>query len=236
MTPQTKPIMSPDAALFLPAPYFPAEPPGPKIYFFKNRQFVAWDVIEERLCDDYPKDTQVGWPGLLEAFPGVSLRAALHVPSWGRTVFFFFEGQAELVAWDLDQKAVLPQRIPIDDVLPGAFSGADFTPVYSERADRTGVIYGFKGRDLLRWTAGTSWPAQADSGYPHKIEDDWKEGLVLAPRTGVYLEWTNRSLAHSNRKIYYFMGDLYLRWDVPSNTRNYRLDIAAGWKGWPRFE
>jgi hypothetical protein len=29
------------------------------------------------------------------------------------------------------------------------------------------------------------------------------------------------------------MGDLYLRWDVPSNTRNYRLDIVAGWKNWP---
>ena len=29
--------------------------------------------------------------------------------------------------------------------------------------------------------------------------------------------------------------DLYLRWDVPSNTRNYRLDIIAGWKGWPTF-
>jgi len=29
---------------------------------------------------------------------------------------------------------------------------------------------------------------------------------------------------------------LYLRWDVPSHTRNYRLDIVAGWKGWPSFD
>jgi hypothetical protein len=49
------------------------------------------------------------------------------------------------------------------------------------------------------------------------------------------VNWLNRSAAHSNRKIYFFMGDFYLRWDVPSNTRNYRLDILAGWKGWPAF-
>ncbi|MNC97438.1 hypothetical protein D3C83_150920 [compost metagenome] len=58
---------------------------------------------------------------------------------------------------------------------------------------------------------------------------------MLAPRAGVYVDWPSRSSAHSNRKLYFFMGNLYLRWDVPSNTRNYRLDILAGWKGWPVF-
>ena len=58
---------------------------------------------------------------------------------------------------------------------------------------------------------------------------------MLAPRAGVYVDWPSRSHAHSNRKLYFFMGNLYLRWDVPSNTRNYRLDILAGWKGWPSF-
>jgi hypothetical protein len=51
----------------------------------------------------------------------------------------------------------------------------------------------------------------------------------------VHAEWPNRSSAHSNNQIYFFMGDLYLRWDVPSNTRNYRTDIYAGWKNWPSF-
>jgi hypothetical protein len=74
-----------------------------------------------------------------------------------------------------------------------------------------------------------------DAGFPRKTAADWKDGLVLAPRAGVYVDWPNRSSAHSNRKLYFFMGDLYLRWDVPSNTRNYRLDIVAGWKGWPVF-
>ncbi len=235
MSIEPKPIMSPDAALFLPTPYFKDDPVGPKLYFFKNREFACWDVIEEKLCDGYPRSISEAWPGLLEAFPNTRLRAALHVPGWGKTVFFFFEGQQELVAWDLERRQLMPGKTRISEVLPGAFLDGDFTPVYSELAAGEGVIYGFKGLEVLRWNVGDSWPARLEAGYPRKTAQDWKDGLVLAPRTGVYLEWPNRSSAHSNRKIYYFMGDLYLRWDVPSNTRNYRLDIVAGWKGWPQF-
>ncbi len=234
MTQAPRPILSPDAALFLPGPHFEGDPPGPKLYFFKNQQFACYDVIEERLVEGYPRDTATHWPGLREACPGKALRAALHVPAWGRTMFFMFAGEPDLVTWDLDRQTLGP-RIPMGDVLPGAFREGDFTPVYAEQADGQGVIHAFRGKECLRWRVGTGWPATSEPGYPHQTADDWKEGLVLAPRTGVYLEWPNRSSAHSNRKIYFFMGDLYLRWDVPSNTRNYRLDIVAGWKDWPSF-
>lgn len=236
MNPQSRPIMSPDAALFLPSPYFDNDPIGPKIYFFKNNSFACWDVNEEKLCEGYPKSVRASWPGLQEASPDTKLRAALHVPAWGSFVFFLFENQKELAVWDLQQHRLLDDRLNIDMVLPGGFTDGDFTAVYCELSDRTPVIYAFKGHDYLKWSVGSQWPAQLEAGYPHKTAADWKDGLVLAPRTAVYLEWTTRSNAHSNRKIYYFMGDLYLRWDVPSNTRNYRLDIVAGWKGWPQFD
>ena len=236
MNSQSRPIMSPDAALFLPSPYFENDPLGPKIYFFKNNSFACWDVNEEKLCEGYPKSTRASWSGLQEAFPDTKLRAALHVPAWGSFVFFLFENQKEFAVWDLYQQRLLEDRMTIDMVLPGSFTDGNFTPVYSELSDRTPVIYAFQGHDFLKWSVGSQWPAKLEAGYPHKTAADWKDGLVLAPRTGVYLEWTARSTAHSNRKIYYFMGDLYLRWDVPSNTRNYRLDIVAGWIGWPQFD
>lgn len=228
--------MAPDAALFLAAPYFDTDPPGQKLYFFKNRQFACWDVLTETLCAGYPRDIDTGFPELRAAGGGGMLRAALQVPAWGRCVFFLFEGQSEFVQWDLDQRQLMPARLAVTTVLPGAFTEGAFTPVYSELANGEAVLYAFQGKDYLRWRVGSAWPAQPEAGYPHKTADDWKDGLVLAPRTGVYVEWPNRSSAHSNRKIYFFMGDLYLRWDVPSNTRNYRLDIVAGWKGWPSFE
>jgi hypothetical protein len=229
-------IASPDAAIFLLAPRNERDLPGPTLYFFKNRQYLCWDVLGEKPCPGYPRDIASDWPGLLEQFPKSRLRGALRVDAWPDTVFFFFAGQSELVLWDLKSGKVADQKLPVVDLLPGAFSRQEFTPVYAQLPGGEGVIYGFKGHDYARWNVGPSWPAVLEPGFPHKIADDWTNGLVLAPRAGVYVEWPNRSSAHSNRKIYFFMGDLYLRWDVPSNTRNYRLDIVAGWPGWPAFD
>jgi hypothetical protein len=234
-TTRTKPIAAPDAALFLSSPCIAGDSIGPKLYFFKNGRFASWDVLEERLDPGYPRDVGAAWPGLLEAGDGRPLRGALHVPEWGRTAYFFFEGLAEVVPWNLDSGNVAGPRVPIASVLPGGFAEGDFTPVYAQRPGGEGVIYAFQGHDCQSWLAGTAFPTAPECGTATKIAQVWKDGLVLAPRTGVYVEWPNRSSAHSNRKIYYFMGDLYLRWDVPSNTRNYRLDVVTGWKGWPQF-
>jgi hypothetical protein len=227
--------MTPDAVLCLDAPPDAAEPGGTTLVFFKNRQFVCWDVVNEKMLPGYPRDIAAEWPGVLEAFPGSALRGALHVPAAGRRIFFFYEGQAQAVVWDMEKRAVEPAKVGVQALLPSALTAGDFTPVYAQLADGRPVLYGFHGFEYTRWTMGATWPTQEDPGFPRRIDADWKDGLVLAPRAGVYVDWPSRSIAHSNRKIYFFMGNLYLRWDVPSNTRNYRLDILAGWKGWPTF-
>ena len=225
-------VMAPDAVFCLGSPR--GEPgAGPTIYFFKDTRYFCWDVVGETMREGFPRDIAADWPGLLEAFPGRRLRGALHVPQWGAVVHFFFEGADEVVAWDLERDALRGERVPVQALLPGAITRGDFTPVYAQLADGRGVIYAFAGHDYTRWSVGEAAPRAEDAGFPRRIKDDWKDGLVLAPRAGVYVDWPSRSIAHSNRKIYFFMGNLYLRWDVPSNTRNYRLDVVAGWKGWP---
>lgn len=226
--------MTPDAILCLGAPYNDPGKAGTTLVIFKNKQFFCWDVLNETMLDGYPRDIATHWPGLLERFPGSKLRGALHVPAWGPKIYFLFEGQSRAAVWDMPSRAVEPQGVEVQVLLPSQLTKGDFTPVYAQLADGEHVIYAFQGREYSRWTVGASRPIAEDEGFPHKIEPDWKDGLVLAPRAGVYVDWPNRSSAHSNRKIYFFMGNLYLRWDVPSNTRNYRLDIIAGWKGgWP---
>jgi hypothetical protein len=225
--------MSPDAAFCLAAAGSLRE--GGTIYFFKNRQFACWDVGEERLLEGYPRDIETDWPGLLQVCPGSPLRGALHVPEWGDKIYFLFEDRREVAVWDLLRKAVDPTTIDRRRLLPTHLANDDLTLVCAPSADNQRVIYGFQGYEYTRWTVRDSFPLAEDDGYPRKIAADWKDGLVIAPRCGVYVDWHQRSVAHSNRKIYFFMGDLYLRWDVPSNTRNYRLDILAGWKGWPAF-
>ena len=227
--------MCPDAVFCLDAPCTDPGRSGTTLFFFKNRQFVCWDVVEEAMLPGYPRDIGAGWPGLLEAFPESRLRGALHVPAWGDKVYFFFEGQPQALAWDLKRRALDAVRVDVQALLPGSITLGDFTPVYAQLADGTPVIYAFQGFDYTRWTVRGAPGQREDAGFPRRIELDWKDGLVLAPRAGVYVDWPSRSSAHSNRKVYFFMGNLYLRWDVPSNTRNYRLDILAGWKGWPTF-
>jgi hypothetical protein len=207
------------------------------LYFFKERQYLRWDLLTEAPVAGFPREIRDDWPGLLDVFPGRRITAALHVPEWGERVFFLFDGEERAAVWDLAAGRLAPETVPLAQLLPGAFAGAGrFTPVVAQTADGTRVIYGFRGEEYTRWTAtARGFPAGEDPGYPRRIAADWKDGLVLAPKCGVHAEWPNRSSAHSNNKIYFFMGDLYLRWDVPSNTRNYRTDIYAGWKNWPSF-
>ncbi len=227
--------MTPDAAVCLDAPCCDPGRSGATLFFFKDSQFFCWDVESETMLEGYPRQIASHWPGLLESSPGARLRGALHVPEWGPRIHFFFEGDPDAVAWDLEAHAIVAQRVPARELLPSRITAGDFTPVLARLAGNERVIYGFQGYEYTRWTVGASWPATEDEGFPRRIDQDWKDGLVLAPRAGIYVDWPNRSAAHSNRKIYFFMGDLYLRWDVPSHTRNYRLDIASGWKGWPVF-
>jgi hypothetical protein len=227
--------LTPDAVLCLDAPCCDPGKAGTTLVFFKDREFFCWDVVNEVMLANYPRDIDAHWPGLMDAFPGCKLRGALHVPALGPKVYFLFEGRSEAAVWDMAAWALEPARVAVQSLLPSRLTQGDFTPVVAQFADGSGVIYAFQGHDYTRWTVGTSWPSAEDEGFPRKIAPDWKEGLVLAPRAGVYVDWPSRSSAHSNRKIYFFMGNLYLRWDVPSNTRNYRLDILAGWKGWPEF-
>lgn len=221
--------MAPDAAVSLDNVHTEA---GAALLFFKGDHYFRWDVSRDSLVEGYPRKISRDWPGLLEAAQGKRLRGALHVPAWGSIIFFLFEGDLHAVAWDMEAKLV-SRNIPIRDVLPSRLTQGDFTPILAKTAGQDDVVYAFSGEEYTRWTVHSSFPEKEDDGFPRRIDSDWKDGLVLAPRSGLYVDWTSRSSAHSNRKLYFFMGDLYLRWDVPSHSRNYRLDIVTGWKGWP---
>lgn len=217
-----RPPMCPDAAFSL----------GTTVHFFRGDDYFRWDIVDETMLPGFPRPIETDWPGLRAAAPSRRLRAALHVAPWGPVVHFLFEGEAEFVAWNLESRRI-EGRCPVQSLLPSALTAGDFTPVSAQSREGTPVVYGFTKYDYTRWTIDGPAPAREDPGFPRRIDGDWKEGLTLGPRAGVYVDWPSRSHAHSNRKIYFFMGHLYLRWDVPSHSRNYRMDILAGWKGWP---
>jgi hypothetical protein len=230
--------LAPNAAVYLDASDPETGAVRRRLLFFKRQQYIEWDVDSEKPVPGFPRDIREDWPGLLETFPEHALRGALYVPQWRESkLLFLFETQPVAVEWDIaSNRAGKVHRI--SGILPSKLTAdGDACLVSAETADGIPVIYGFREQECTRWTVNSdAYPAQEDEGYPRRTAEGWKDGLVLAPKSGVYVHWRNRSSAHSNRKIYFFLGDLYLRWDVPSDTRNYRLDIVAGWKQWPDFE
>lgn len=211
--------------------------PAHAIYFFKEKEYIRWNVDEECLFDGYPRSIEEGWPGLLGKFPGVPLSGAMHVPGWGNKIFFFFKGQDRVATWDVVTNVIDPETRAISEFMPGELAAdGHFTPLHVDTGE-TQKVYGFRGDTYTRWTVVPGeTPSSEDPGYPRKIGDGWTGGLSVAPSCCVNVNWVQRSRALKNRKVYFFLGDLYTRWDVHSHTKNYRLDVPAGWKGWPEFE
>jgi len=213
-----------------------AEPPY-ALYFFKNRQYIRWDIDRECLFEGYPKDIREGWPGLPDHFPGSPLAGAIHVPAWNNRIVFFFKDQDKAVTWDVANHRCDPDKVAVSDILPSRITtGGAFAPVYVDRGNHK-AVYAFRGDEYTRFTIeGSAFPAREDDGYPNKIGNGWTGGLSVAPTCGVSVQWTTRSKAVSSHKLYFFLGELYTRWDITSHSNNYRLDIPSGWKGWPDFD
>jgi len=206
------------------------------LYFFREQNYIRWDIDHERLFDGYPMPIAEGWPGLLDVFPGSPLKGAMHVPGWNNQIYFFFQGQDRAVLWDVASHKRAEVPTPLRDILPtDLVAPGHFAPVYVDRGDRQHV-YVFRADTYTRFTVSPGkLPTQEDEGYPRKIGDGWTGGLTMAPSCAVSVRWTNRASSIAAHKLYFFLGDLYTRWDIESHSNNYRLDVPSGWKGWPEF-
>ena len=207
------------------------------LYFFRESEYIRWDVDNEVLFDGYPKSIAEGWPGLMEAVPGGRLSGAICVPGWHNKIYFFFKDQDVAVSWDVANHRIDEDLVPISRLMPSHLTtDGPFTPVHVDRGDRQ-TVYAFRGDAYTRFTVKPdSLPEHEDDGYPRKIGDGWTGGLTVMPTCAVNVRWTNRADSVASNKLYFFLGDLYTRWDVDSHSKNYRLDIPSGWKGWPEFK
>lgn len=230
-------MQGPSAALFVDWRQSSHADPPYAVYFFKRHEYIRWDVDRQQLFDGYPRPISRGWPGLLEAFPGGTLAGAIHVPRWRNRAFFFFRGQRRVVVWDIGEHCIEPGTIALSTLLPSRLiEDGIFTPLYIDYGDAQ-RIYAFRGDEYTRWTIeGLAFPIAEDAGYPRKIGDGWTGGLAVAPTCALSVNWNQAGNAPPNRKNYFFLGDLYVRWDVQSHSSNYTQDITSGWKGWPEFE
>ena len=232
----TSSTYGPDAALFVDWTGSVKEAPAEALYFFRGSQYIRWSIEDEKLFPGYPRAIKDGWPGLLDVFPGKALSGAFHVPEWGNRIFFMFRGESRMVLWDVANHRLDPRTEAADAVLPSRLTeGGQFAPLCVQD-DAGRRVYAFRGDEYTRWTVKAGARVEGeDDGYPRKIGDGWTGGLLFAPVCAVSVHWPTRSKALNNNKVYFFLGDLYGRWDVKSHSLNYRLGIPEGWKGWPQF-
>lgn len=212
------------------------EQPPYALYFLREKEYIRWDIDNERLFEGYPRAIGDGWPGLDRVFPDTPLSGAMHVPGWGNRIYFFFRGEVEAAVWDVHDHRLEAETIPISRLLPTELTHpGHFAPVHIDHGERQ-TVYVFRGDAYTRFTVRPGeLPEHEDDGYPRKIGDGWTGGLTIAPSCAVSVRWTHRGRGVSAHKLYFFLGDLYTRWDVEQHSTNYRLDIPSGWKGWPKF-
>lgn len=212
------------------------EGPPYALYFFRHSEYIRWDVDNECLFEGYPRAISELWPGLLDVFPDVPLSGAMHVPGWDNRIFFFFKNHDHAAVWNVAEHRLDDETIAVQKLLPSELTApGHFAPVHVDR-DNGQIVYVFRADTYTRFTVEPGkMPTREDDGYPRKIGDGWTGGLTVAPSCAVSVRWTQRDKSLADHKLYFFLGDLYTRWDIKSHASNYRLDIPSGWKGWPEF-
>ena len=87
-----------------------------------------------------------------------------------------------------------------------------------------GKAYLFKGSQYVRYDPKAD---KVDQGYPQPIAGNWP-GFTPAFASGV-----DASVVWNNRKVYFFKGNQYLRYDIAADKvdQGYPLPIAGHWPG-----
>lgn len=175
-----------------------------KTYFFKDDQYIRYDIADDKQDPGYPKAIASGWPGLW----GKGIDAALQ---YGQLIYFFKGDRVAI--WQLLPKAdrLIVTDLPLSNLFPGVWSnGIDAAVVLSD--SRT---YFFKGDQCIIWNTAAH---RVEPGYPKPINQVFP---------GVFLKDLDAVVAWPNDRVYFFKDDLYIR--MEHRSVSYFKPIMVGW-------
>ena len=186
-----------------------------KLYFFRGAEYWRYDLNSDRTDPGYPKPIARHWAGVPEA-PDASVAG-----QGDRShKIYFFKGSKY---WRYDTRAHA-----VDPGYPRAISGA-WRGLWTDGVDAAvtlpsnGRIYFFKGTEYVRYDFVKG---AVDAGYPKKIAAHWP-GL-----TGPF-DAALRGTGTRSRKVYFFQGDRYWRYDSVRDATDagYPKAVAPLWRG-----
>ncbi len=187
-----------------------------KAYFFRQNEYIRYDVLADAAVTGYPKEIAKYWPGIW----GDGIDAAAE---WPNKKVYFFKGK-QYIRYDIAKDKAdpgYPRRIV--DNWPGIWpDGIDAVLTWPN-----GKAYFFKGKDYIRFDIANK---KADPGYPKPIAKYWK---------GLWAEGINAAVLWPNGKAYFFKGNNYIRYDVKNDKADpgYPKPISGNWPGiWETYQ
>jgi len=143
-----------------------------KLYFFRDDQYVRYDITQDKADDGYPLSIGAYWQGFQQAGFADHIDAAVN---WGNGKAYFFAGN-QYLRYDLKNDRVdSGYPLPIAGNWPG-LAEAGFTSIDAVSVWGDGKLYFFRGNQYVRYDVQAD---QVDDGYPLPIAGNWP-GLSTA--------------------------------------------------------
>jgi hypothetical protein len=190
--------------------------PNGKVYLFKGKQYLRYDVASDKTDPGYPVAIAGNWNGFPANFTdGVDAGVV-----WTTGKAYFFK-DSQYVRFDL----------PSDQVDPGypAAISANWHGLWSENIDAAlvwpnGKAYFFKGSEYMRFDIAHD---TVDPGYPAPIAGNWP-GMPAEFASGI-----DEAVVWNNGKAYFFKDSQYVRYDIAADRVDpgYPQPIAGNWPG-----
>lgn len=180
---------------------------GGKAYFFKDGQYIRWDLKKDTVDEGYPHASSQYWAELVP-----KIDAAV---TWNNDKIYFFKGK-EYYRWDLKTDtadADYPQPISPNwnsFMADGVDAAVNWT---------NNKVYFFKGKNYVLYDVTTD---AVKEGYPQPISKYWHP--FMANGVDAAINW-------GDGKAYFFKGEEYIRWDIAADKidDNYPQRIDLRW-------
>ena len=138
-----------------------------KIFFFRGKKYVRYDIEGDRVDSGYPLPIAGNWPGLAEAGFGNGVDAAVN---WGTGKAFFFR-RDKYLRYDIKADRVdSGYPLPIAGNWPGLAEAGFGNGVDAVVNWGNGKAFFFHGNQYLRYDIAAD---KTDDGYPLPIVGNW---------------------------------------------------------------
>jgi hypothetical protein len=197
--------------------------PGNKIYFFRGKTYLQYDVANDRADPGFPLPVAGNLPGLqdVQQFEGAVAWPNGKAYFFNRDRYFRFD----IAAKQTDPGSPFPTFPNWRGIEEGPNRSRDVNAVLLWP---NGKAYFFQDDRYYRFDVADD---RVDVGYPQLIQDGWPGLAASGQRFVAAFVWPK--LIEGRQKAFFFHPSIYYRYDVLNDSVDpgYPQNIDGNWKG-----